>query len=322
MNSLRILLLASILLLPWRVYAQPAAVEPMAPAELEALLSGETDPATRQASMLKLVGLAQSGQGYPAFILGVLYRHGMEHPARLVERDEETARHWLEKCVESKGCPLLALASLAELELAAGNAKPAMQWAQAWVVLDREHERRSRNGPPRTREEEYQYTSYQAYLIGRCYKIMPNTRDASALGKQWFNELRVARGAALDRMLFDAADSASGWNSVSGSSGAPGEGLQISAENQRRKEVQPEVPQPLSPAMGLYLYRGAPAGGRAENIQLIEALPAPIAARGLMQLARNLRTKPYAPSDNGARWYAFVPVSYNDWAHSLVPDKK
>ena len=195
MNLLRSLLLVSTLLLPWRLCAQPAAAEPMSPAELEALLANGTDPAARQASMLKLVGLAQSGQGYPAFILGVLYRHGMDHPARLVERDEETARHWLEKCVGSKGCPLLALASLAELELAAGNAKPAMQWAQAWVVLDREHERQSRDRPPRTREEDYQYTSYQAYLIGRCYKLMPKTRDPSTLGKQWFNELRVARGA-------------------------------------------------------------------------------------------------------------------------------
>jgi len=322
MNPLRSFLLVLALLWPWRVYAQAAAVEPMAPAEVEALLSVDADPATRHASMLKLVGLAQSGQGYPAFILGALYRHGMDHPARLVERDEETARHWLEKCVESRNCPLLALASLAELELAAGNARPAMQWAQAWIVLDREHDRQSRSRPLRTRDEQYQYTSYQAYLIGRCYRIMPKARDASALGKQWFNELRVARGVVLDRMLFDALDSGAGWNPASGSTVASGEGLQISAENQQRKEILPDAPQPFSPAMGLYLYRGAPAGGRAENIELIEALPAPLAARGLMQSARNLRTKPYESSGNGARRYGFVPVSYNDGVHSLVPEGK
>ena len=322
MDPLRSFLLVLALLWPWRVYAQSAAVEPMPPAELEALLSVDADPATRQASMLKLVGLAQSGQGYPAFILGALYRHGMDHPARLVERDEETARHWLEKCVESRGCPLLALASLAELELAAGNAKPAMQWAQAWIVLDREHERQSRSRPLRTRDEEYQYTSYQAYLIGRCYRIMPKARDASALGKQWFNELRVARGVVLDRLLFDALDPGAAWNPAGASTDASGNGLQISAENQHRKEIRPDAPQPSSPAMGLYLYRGAPAGGRAENIELIEALPTPPAARGLMQLARDLRTKPYEPADNGFRRYGFVPVSYNDWVHSLVPDGK
>lgn len=316
MEMLRRLFVVSALLLPVAGSAQPAAPEQLLPAELEALLSRDTDPAAREASMRKLVGLAQSGQGYSAFLLGVLYRHGMDHPARLVERDDETARHWLEKCVDSKGCPLIALASLAELELAAGNAKPAMQWAQAWVVLDRELTRQSRERPIRTRGEEYQDTSYQAYLIGRCYKAMPNTRDANALGMQWFNELRVARGKALDRMLSDSLDS------DSGSAGAPSQGLEISAENQRRKEVEANAPQPVSPALGLYLYRGAPTGGRAENIELVEALPTPLAARGLMFLARNIRTKPYGQDDAGARRYAILPVSYNDWEHSLVPVKK
>ncbi len=321
MQSLRTLLLVLTLWLPVALSAQPVTAESMPPAELEALLSPDTEPAMRKASLLKLVSMAQGGQGYAAFVLGVMYRHGMDHPARLVERDQETARYWLEKCIDSKGCPLLALASLAELELALGNAKPAMQWAQAWVVLDREFNRRSRDQPPRTRDADYQFTSYQAYLIGRCYKAMPKTRDASALGKQWFNELRTSRGPALDRMLFDSLDSGSTWNSVSGSAGASEHGLQISAENQRVKEVQADAPQPVSPAVGLYLYRGSPAGGRAENVELIEALPTPSATRGLAQSARGIRMRPYQ-EEAGIRRYAFLPVSYNDWQHSLVPSKK
>lgn len=322
MEMLRRLFFLSVLLLPVATSAQPAAPEMVQPAELEALLSRDTDPAAREASMRKLVSLAQSGHGYSAFILGVLYRHGMDHPARLVERDDETARHWLDKCVDSKGCPLIVLASLAELELAAGNTRPAMQWAQTWVVLDRELTRQSRTRPLRTRDEEYQYTSYQAYLIGRCYKVMPNTRDPSALGMQWFNELRGERGKSLDRMLFDSLDSGASWNSGSASVGAPSHGLEITAENQRRKEVEASAPQPVSPALGLYLYRGSPTGGRAENIVLVEALPTPLAARGLMQMARSVRTRPYGQDDGSARRYGLIPVSYNDWQYSLVPVEK
>lgn len=316
MEMLRKLLLVSALLLPVPASAQTAAEPAMQPKELEALLSRDADPDARRMSMRKLVALAQSGRGYPAFLLGVLYRHGMDHPARLVERDEETARHWLDKCVDSKGCPLIALASLAELELAAGNAKPAMQWAQAWVVLERELKRQMRKRPLRTRDEEYEYTSYEAYLIGRCYKAMPNIRDPSALGMQWFAELRSARGKSLDRMLFDSLDpdSNSDW--------IDGQGVEIAAENQRHKEVEASAPQPSSPALGLYLYRGSPTGGRAENIELVEALPTPPAARGLMQLARNIRTKPYGQDEGSPRRYGLMPVSYNDWQHSLVPVKK
>jgi hypothetical protein len=316
MERLRRLLLVSALLLPVPASAQTVAEPTMQPTELEALLSRDADPDARQASMRKLVALAQSGQGYPAFLLGVLYRHGMDHPARLVERDEETARHWLGKCVDSKGCPLIALASLAELELAAGNAKPAMQWAQAWVVLERELKRQMRTRPLRTRSEEYEYTSYEAYLIGRCYKAMPNTRDPSALGMQWFNELRSARGNSLDRMLFDSLDpdSNSAW--------IGGQGVEIAAENQRHKEVEASAPQPLSPALGLYLYRGSPTGGRAENIELVEALPTPLAARGLVQMARSMRTKPYGQGGGSERRYGLLAISYNDWQHSLVPVKK
>ena len=316
MELLRRVLFMSVLLLPVGTTAQPAAPETMQAAEFEALLMRDADPAARRASMQKLVSLAQSGQGYPTFVLGALYRHGMEHPARLVERDDETARHWLDKCVDSTGCPLMALASLAELELAAGNAKPAMQWAQAWVVLEREFNRQSRTSPVRTHDEEYQFTSYQAYLIGRCYKAMPNTRDPGALGMQWFNELRSARGKSLDRMLFDALDrdSNSGWIN--------GKGVEITADNQRHKEVEASAPQPVSPAAGLYLYRGSPTGGRAENVVLVEALPAPLAARGLVHIARNVRTKPYRQEEGSAKRYGLLPVSYNDWQHSLIPDKK
>lgn len=141
---------------------------------IETLLEADGEPASRQQALREVVARAQAGEAWAAYLLGVLYRSGMDHPARLVERDPDTARHWLMRCVGSAGCPLLALASLAELELAERQAKPAMQWARAWVVLDRELAERLRatDEPASTGLRELMRTSYHAYLIERCYALL------------------------------------------------------------------------------------------------------------------------------------------------------
>jgi len=283
-------------------------------AELERLLSPETDEQARQLLVARLVAQAQQ-DGRAAFYLGALYRSGMEHPAQLVERDLETARHWLQKCVEAERCPLLALASLAELELAAGEPKAAMQWAQAWVVLERELDRqqRERDKHRQTKGAPYQYTSYQAYLLERCYKAMGNARNKAELGRAWFEELVRARGTQLDRMLFTALE---------GPAAAPGgQRLEISAEKQRTKVADADTPTPPNPALALYLYRGAPGGGRPESLHVIEALPTPLGASWLIVQARSVRIKPYEPGADGVRLYAELPMSFNDGQYSLVPDE-
>ena len=242
----------------------------------------------------------------------------MDHPARRVERDVETARFWLEKCVASERCPLVALASLAELELAAGNAKPAMQWAQAWVVLDREQEKRTRGPRPQdnTRDMSFRNTAYQAYLLDRCYKAMASAKDAEAQGRAWFQELARERGAQLDRMLFAMLDGppASGQEE-----GRPV--LQLATEGQRTKIMADDARIPIGPSLGFFLYRGNPEGGRAEGVWMIEALPNPAGARGLEAQARGLRTRPYAPASDGRRAYAYVPMMFNDGAYSLTPPR-
>lgn len=290
----------------------PGAAASLENAELDRLLSVATGGEERRALMAKLVARAQ-GDGHAAFYLGALYRSGMDHPARLVDRDLETARHWLHKCVEAQRCPLLALASLAELELAAGEPKAAMQWAQAWVILEREQDRQQRQGDRyrQTKGAPYQHTSYQAYLLKRCYKAMPGTQDQVALGRSWFDELRTARGTQLDRMLFTALDV------PAAAAAAPR--LELSAEKQRTKRADPNTPTPPHPVHALYLYRGAPGGGRPESLQLIEALPTPLGASWLLVQARSVKMKPYALDASGTRLYAELPMSFNDWEYSLIP---
>jgi hypothetical protein len=289
----------------------------MPPDVLEILLDRDAPKATREAAMQQLVAHAQAGDGYAAFYLGALYRQGMDHPAQWVEQDVETARFWLDKCVASQRCPLVALASLAELELAAGNAKPAMQWAQAWVVLDRELDKRTRGSKPHqnTTDAAYRNTAYHGYLIERAYKAMGKTKDPDAQGREWFDELRAARGAQLDRMLFIQLEGEGGSASWKSSK------LQMSAENQREKIMTPDARIPIGPSLGLFLYRGNPEGGRAESLFMIEGLPTPAAARGLDAQARSFRIKPYAMDEDGKRAYALLPISFHDGQYSLVPTR-
>lgn len=282
--------------------------------ELETLLSRDSNLDTRQALLKRLVAQAQEGNGKAAFYLGTFYRSGKDHPARLVDREVDTARYWLEKCVDSQGCPLLALASLAELELAAGDSKAAMQWAQAWVALEREMDSRLRANDPyrQGKYAAYKHTSYHAYLLERCYEAMPGKKqDRDTQGLLWFNELRARKGKRLDSMLFATID-----ESMAPATAAD---LEISAQNQRSKTVFGDTMQPSGPAMGLYIYKGSPKGGRGEQVRLIEGWPTPMAAHGLDSLAREVRMKPYAVDPPGKRLYAELPVSFNNWDYTLLP---
>ncbi|MGH8078806.1 MAG: hypothetical protein ACREPE_16010, partial [Lysobacter sp.] len=155
--------------------------------EVEALFSPTADRAAHAAARKRAIQLALAGDGYAAFDLGVLYRHGMDHPARAVERDLETARSWLERCVESTACPRMALGSLAELEIQAGNYRAAMQWAQALATLEQQLDKTDKV-TART-----DHSSYAAYLLGRCFEYLPKQGREAAVA-QAFSEFLGKRG--------------------------------------------------------------------------------------------------------------------------------
>ncbi|MBN6113354.1 hypothetical protein [Xanthomonas bonasiae] len=291
----------------------PSAVPTLALEDLQTLLSARSAPAAREQMLAQLVALAGKGDGMSAYVLGVLYRNGEAHPAHLVPREPDTARYWLERCLGMPRCPLLALASLAELELSAGRAKPALQWAQGWVALDREFTTRARAIEGRTLRpsQRNRDTAYHAYLLERCYAAMP-AGDRDALGLAWFNEFRGQWGGVLDRMLFAQIDA------LQAQSTGEDSGLAARAENQRRKTVlDSPMDLPVTPALSLFLLRGDPQGGRPESALVVEALPSPNAARGLEALAHDFKTAPY-PAQAGQRRYDLMPMSFNRGPYALT----
>lgn len=269
------------------------------------MFSPDTPPDQRAAAIRHAVKLAMAGDGRAAFDLGVLYRHGMSHPARAVERDVETARYWLEKCVESRHCPVFSLASLAELELAAGQDKAAMQWAQAWASVQRELGRRDPKAGLRARDG-----AYEAYLLTRCFDHMAN-KDRDRVATGWFAELLATRGKQLDRMVAEQSEPPKDDRNT-----------RPVLEALRNGSVNAPARLPPKPALALFLLRAAPSGGRPEAAFLLEALPSPATARGLDTIANRFGIKAYVPDPPASRAYAFVPVSYDDRRYSLLPHEE
>lgn len=254
-------------------------------AQVEALFTPASSPATRAAAIAAAVAAAQRGDGHAAFYLGVLHRHGKVHPAGVDDRNADTARHWLQRCVEAPQCPRTALDSLSELELVEGNHKAAMQWAQASATLGRELARLQ--GKP-----DHDIGGYTGYLLKRNYESLPRSgRDALVEG--WFGEFLAARGKQLDRMLAYARDSGSDDSAI--------------ADEHQAAQLN-RVPR--KPALGLYLLRMSPSGGQPESVLLVEALPTPSAVLGLEGVARRFEGHAYAPRAANQRNHVTVPIVF------------
>ncbi|GHA84898.1 hypothetical protein [Cognatilysobacter bugurensis] len=273
----------------------------------QALFRADAPPPQRADARRQTIEAAMKGDGAAAFRLGALFRLGMEHPAQAVERDLDTARYWLEKCVDAPRCPALALASLAELEIEAGRYREAMQWAQAWAAVERELHALGR----RPGESSFRPASYTAYLLKRCFEYLPKQGREDAVAEA-FTEFQQRRGAQLQRMAAAAAAVAA-----------------VPLREQQRAEfaasrynhpVQASR-RPTAPAVALYLLRADPAGGRPEAVTLIEALPSPREALAFAGVARRWESRPYAPDTADERRYAMLPIELSDprYAVDLTP---
>jgi hypothetical protein len=89
----------------------------------------------RVASLAKMESAPDTLEAQWMYGLGALYRLGRDHPAGLVDQDLAKARRFYEQA--SLDGHIEALASLAELELAAGQPMQAMLWAQVYVKAKR-----------------------------------------------------------------------------------------------------------------------------------------------------------------------------------------
>lgn len=234
---------------------------------------------------------AADGDASNHYRLGVLYRLGAHHPAALVERDIQKARSHLSTAALDGHVP--AMASLAELELAAGQGRFAMIWAQAYIRYGQQEQPKRGQG-------------YQAGLLRRIYRTLPE--DPATL-----EELRQAMARFLT--LYDERIQA---------------GLAESAEPDSKQcraihDVWPthlasnrrttplattrESQKLHAPGMALFKLDVNPAG-EVVAAHVVESLPTPQAARGLRATVEGLRfneVDPAAPIRT-----VLMPMGYDD----------
>lgn len=141
------------------------ACEPYSPAS--DVFNPEGDLAQRLASLAKMEAAPESFEPHWLLGLGALYRLGRDHPASLVDQDLAKARRYLEESA-MRG-QVEASASLAELELAAGQPMQAMMWAQVFVKA------------MRVRDAANNQQGYPAHLLRRVQVELPaNSREEQA----------------------------------------------------------------------------------------------------------------------------------------------
>lgn len=130
--------------------------------------------------LLDLASDPRCGEGYQYFSAH-LFRHGDELPGNTVPRDLDRARILLEQA-GARG-QHLAYAELAELGLAVGNAREAMQWTQVFLTL---------GGKQASANRDFDLRGYNADLLLRASKAWDQARIKGG---------RSARSALLNEQL-------------------------------------------------------------------------------------------------------------------------
>lgn len=264
------------------------------------LLAPDSDPAARAERLARTVAAAEAGHADAAFLLGVLYRSGAAHPAQAVPRDLAQARRWLERCIDADGCTPVALYSLAELELSAGNAPRAMQWGQMASTFDREVARVVADGVRRT-------DGYLPGLLARLFAALPQAQRSDENVKALLSALVQERGEALARMLEHELEHRRRGREAN----HPRPRAPDKTRHLRRRRI------PDAEVYGLYALEIPAVGGRARGVALVEGLPKPRDARSLDHIAAEMQFEPYSPEGGTETGVGWLPVVFDAQRYTL-----
>lgn len=267
-----------------------------------ALLDPKTSDTARATALQAMVAAALDGDGRASHLLGALFRSGTDHPSRATARDPDTARTWLERCLTQVGCPRTVFATLAELELDAGNAPRAMLWAQLAALSERELHRRLRgNG---VEERMLRRQPYNAALLRRVYDALPPDQRDTAVDTALQGWLAKHEGLLLRIIEDELAGRV-----------APG-GPQLEYDVSRPRII----PHGPIATHAFFLVRVPPESSQHDGLLLIDGLPRPQDAVPLRRIARDMRYKPYVAEAGETARYAVAPVSLDDGRFALTKE--
>ncbi|MFC4728168.1 hypothetical protein [Coralloluteibacterium thermophilus] len=250
------------------------------------------DPAARQRELARAEEAAVSGNARAQYALGTLYRLGMRHPARLVERDDEQAERYLSNAAVRGHTG--AMAGMAELKLRRREYLDAMVWAQAYV----------------------RYEAYESELRGQ-------ERGTQAAAASMIQRAQAGAGRDKDEVL---AYVLAFLQNHDGRIRAA-----IDAEHARVSDLQytSSRTRPLfltntplrashrrmsQPGMAYYLVEVG-RDGHIARLLVVDSLPDERYARQLEAVARGMRFN--ADPDAGEVRRAIMPLSFDDGSVSI-----
>lgn len=249
------------------------------------------DPATpleeRHRLFSRYERLAKEG-GYGAqYLVGSIYRLGDDAPAPVVARDFEQARVYLGNAALNGY--QMAMAKMAELELADGHPLDAMVWAQVFGHY-------SGATDPRADKREF---GYLADLLHRVSEKLDKTQMANV--PAYVGQFIAQHDAQIRAATNSNADEAA------------------SSSDDLHRTFAPETYETmdhrrLPTGMADYVVAYDPEG-HAQAAWLMDALPTLKVGRELRPIAMHTRVNP-TPAAKALR-YAFFPVIYDNGSYGI-----
>ncbi|MFC4728169.1 hypothetical protein [Coralloluteibacterium thermophilus] len=264
--------------------ALESEVEDDAP-QLWVLLDPSLDGPTRTAELARFMEKAVEGVTHAQYVVGTLYRLGMRHPARLVERDDAEAARYLSNAAVAGH--LGAMAGMAELKLRSREYLEALLWAHAYAHYETLR--------AELRGEDPGSQAMAASMIQRAQSGV----DADEF-ERYFHVFLSTHDGRIRQALERESDEEE-----------PDGGLEYVSARSRSVFVNELVPprqQMYLPGAALFLLEVGP-DGRVTRHLAVDSLPDENYAARLAQLVRSTR---FNPDPGTERRTALMPFSYDD----------
>ncbi|MBE1159021.1 hypothetical protein [Dyella acidiphila] len=258
----------------------PTSAAPVSDAQWSQVLDSSLALSERQRLLAGFeASAAQSGDPHTLYVLGSLYHMGQHASGSPVTEDPDKASLYLSNAA-IRGS-VLAMAKMAELKLATGQYREAMNWAQIYAhyALMSKRDRESRD-------------AYAAELVQRVMDHIGDSQMAAIMA---------------DVNSFVAA------NDLSIKTGIAGETLfnhlhPTSPRNHFKAPLDERLP---DAGIADFIIAFKPDGSAA-SVQLVDAMPRADVAGVLREYAQHMTVTPAPDGGDHALRYALLPVMLND----------
>lgn len=247
------------------------------------------DPDAKRPLLQQLEEGAERGCAYDGYVVGTMLRHGRALPGNPLEKDVARAAQFIEAYAREGN--VTAFADLAEMALAEGDARTAMQWTQVYLHFATRH--------LRTKTPDFDRHGYNADLLWRATQAWQKARLKRSQIEPLLNAYLSGPGAGIAARLADKPQPV--WRPSSGQGDLPPLRAKTYREEYRLTEAL-RIP----PGYALFLLEVQPSG-RVSRIVPETFGPSADTPAALKPLVEHFEFEPF---DHPEPQIARVPVVY------------